>query len=140
MQHSSELMIGLIMVKKEYLLWLQLGIHYFAAFVNREPARRNISLPKANRREDNHYVKVIKKDQPGDGDDWRRSVYSQRQLNQILMPFRLKMSTMTPHSGAARVVQSWRAGRSWFQSDTVLKLLTISGLLELADRLASMLY
>ena len=39
-------------------------ILFFIAFVNREPARRIISLRRANRREVNHYVKAIKEDQP----------------------------------------------------------------------------
>ncbi len=37
-------------------------------FVDREPARRVISLRRANRREVNHYVKAIKEDQPEDAD------------------------------------------------------------------------
>ena len=41
---------------------------YFVAFVDREPARRIISLRRANRREVNHYVKAIKEDQPEDAD------------------------------------------------------------------------
>ncbi len=41
---------------------------YFVAFVDREPARRIISLRRANRREVNHYVKAIKADQPEDAD------------------------------------------------------------------------
>ncbi len=40
----------------------------FVAFVDREPARRIISLRRANRREVNHYVKAIKADQPEDAD------------------------------------------------------------------------
>ena len=36
------------------------------AFVDREPARRIISLRRANRREVCHYVKAIKEDQPED--------------------------------------------------------------------------
>jgi len=40
----------------------------FVAFVDREPARRVISLRRANRREVNHYVKTIKADQPEDAD------------------------------------------------------------------------
>ncbi len=40
----------------------------FIAFVDREPARRVISLRRANRREVNHYVKAIKEDQPEDAD------------------------------------------------------------------------
>lgn len=39
-------------------------ILFFIAFVNREPARRIISLRRANRREVNHYVKAINEDQP----------------------------------------------------------------------------
>ena len=35
----------------------------FVAFVDREPARRIISLRRANRREINHYVKAIEEDQ-----------------------------------------------------------------------------
>jgi uncharacterized DUF497 family protein len=41
---------------------------YFVAFVDREPARRIVSLRRANRREVNHYVKAIKADQPEDAD------------------------------------------------------------------------
>ena len=41
---------------------------YFVAFVDREPARRIISLRRANRREVSHYVKAIKADQPEDAD------------------------------------------------------------------------
>lgn len=41
-------------------------ILFFAAFVDREPARRIISLRRANRREVNHYVKAINEDQPED--------------------------------------------------------------------------
>ena len=41
---------------------------FFVAFVDREPARRIISLRRANRREVNHYVKAIKEDQPEDAD------------------------------------------------------------------------
>ena len=40
----------------------------FIAFVDRDPARRVISLRRANRREVNHYVKAIKEDQPEDAD------------------------------------------------------------------------
>ena len=40
----------------------------FVAFVDREPARRIISLRRANRREVKHYVKAIKEDQPEDAD------------------------------------------------------------------------
>ncbi len=40
----------------------------FVAFVDREPARRIISLRRASRREVNHYVKAIKADQPEDAD------------------------------------------------------------------------
>jgi uncharacterized DUF497 family protein len=40
----------------------------FVAFVDREPARRIISLRRANRREVCHYVKAIKEDQPEDAD------------------------------------------------------------------------
>jgi uncharacterized DUF497 family protein len=43
-------------------------ILFFVAFVDREPARRIISLRRANRREVNHYVKAIKEDQPEDAD------------------------------------------------------------------------
>ena len=43
-------------------------ILYFVAFADREPARRIISLRRANRREVNHYVKAIKADQPEDAD------------------------------------------------------------------------
>jgi len=39
---------------------------FFVAFVDREQARRIISLRRANRREINHYVKAIKEDQPED--------------------------------------------------------------------------
>jgi uncharacterized DUF497 family protein len=41
---------------------------FFVAFVDREPARRIISLRRANRREVNHYVKAIKEDQSEDAD------------------------------------------------------------------------
>jgi uncharacterized DUF497 family protein len=41
---------------------------YFVAFVDREPARRIISLRRANRREVSHYVKAIKEHQPEDAD------------------------------------------------------------------------
>jgi uncharacterized DUF497 family protein len=40
----------------------------FVAFVNRESARRIISLRRANRREVNHYVKAIEEDQFEDPD------------------------------------------------------------------------
>jgi uncharacterized DUF497 family protein len=40
----------------------------FVVFVDREPARRVISLRRANRREVNHYVKAIKEDQSEDAD------------------------------------------------------------------------
>ena len=40
----------------------------FVAFVDRQPARRIISLRRANRREVNHYAKAIKADQPEDAD------------------------------------------------------------------------
>ena len=40
----------------------------FVAFVDREPARRIVSLRRANRREVNHYVKAINEDQPEDAD------------------------------------------------------------------------
>jgi uncharacterized DUF497 family protein len=40
----------------------------FLAFVDREPARRIISLRRANRREVNHYVKAIKEGQSEDAD------------------------------------------------------------------------
>jgi uncharacterized DUF497 family protein len=43
-------------------------ILFFVAFVDREPARRIISLRRANRREVNHYVKAIKEHQPEDAD------------------------------------------------------------------------
>ena len=43
-------------------------ILFFVAFVDREPARRIISLRRANRREVNHYVKAVKEDQPEDAD------------------------------------------------------------------------
>jgi uncharacterized DUF497 family protein len=43
-------------------------ILFFVAFVDRKPARRIISLRRANRREVNHYVKVIEEDQPKDAD------------------------------------------------------------------------
>lgn len=43
-------------------------ILFFVAFVDREPARRIISLRRANRREVRHYVKAIKEDQPEDAD------------------------------------------------------------------------
>ena len=35
---------------------------FFVAFVGREPARRVISLRRANRREVSHYVKALKED------------------------------------------------------------------------------
>ena len=41
---------------------------YFVAFVDREPARRIISLRRVNRREVSHYVKAIKEHQPEDAD------------------------------------------------------------------------
>jgi uncharacterized DUF497 family protein len=41
-------------------------ILFFVAFVDREPARRIISLRRANRREVSHYVKAIKEHQPED--------------------------------------------------------------------------
>ncbi len=41
---------------------------FFVAFVDRDPARRIISLRRANRREVSHYVKAIKEDQPEDAD------------------------------------------------------------------------
>jgi uncharacterized DUF497 family protein len=40
----------------------------FVAFAVREPARRIISLRRANRREVSHYVNAIKEDQPEDAD------------------------------------------------------------------------
>jgi len=40
----------------------------FVAFVDRESARRIISLRRANRREVNHYVKAIEVDQFEDAD------------------------------------------------------------------------
>jgi uncharacterized DUF497 family protein len=40
----------------------------FVAFVDRESARRIISLRRANRREINHYVKAIEEDQFEDAD------------------------------------------------------------------------
>ena len=40
----------------------------FIAFLDREPARRLISLRRANRREVNHYAKEIQEDQPEDAD------------------------------------------------------------------------
>jgi uncharacterized DUF497 family protein len=43
-------------------------ILFFVAFADREPARRIISLRRANRRELNHYVKAIKEGQPEDAD------------------------------------------------------------------------
>ena len=43
-------------------------ILFFVAFVEREPARRIISLRRANRREVNHYVKAIKEGLPEDAD------------------------------------------------------------------------
>ena len=43
-------------------------ILFFVAFVDREKARRIISLRRANRREVSHYVKTIKEDQPEDAD------------------------------------------------------------------------
>ena len=41
---------------------------FFVAFVDRESARRIISLHRANRREVNHYVKATQEDQPEDPD------------------------------------------------------------------------
>ena len=43
-------------------------ILFVVAFVDREKARRIISLRRANRREVSHYVKTIKEDQPEDAD------------------------------------------------------------------------
>jgi uncharacterized protein len=43
-------------------------ILFFVAFVDREPARRIISLRRANRREISHYVKALKEDQPENAD------------------------------------------------------------------------
>jgi len=43
-------------------------ILFFVAFVDREPARRIISLRRAIRREVSHYVKAIKEHQPEDAD------------------------------------------------------------------------
>jgi len=43
-------------------------ILFVVAFVDREKARRVISLRRANRREVSHYVKTIKEDQPEDAD------------------------------------------------------------------------
>jgi hypothetical protein len=43
-------------------------ILFVIAFVDREKARRVISLRRANRREVSHYVKTIKEDQPEDAD------------------------------------------------------------------------
>ena len=43
-------------------------ILFFVAFVDREPARRIISLRRANRREVNHYDRAIQEDQPEDPD------------------------------------------------------------------------
>ena len=39
-------------------------ILFFVAFVDREPARRIISLRRANRREVNHYVKATQENYP----------------------------------------------------------------------------
>jgi uncharacterized protein len=41
---------------------------FFVAFVDREPARRIISLRRANRREVSHYVKATEEDQHEDAD------------------------------------------------------------------------
>lgn len=41
-------------------------ILFFVAFVDRDPFRRIISLRRANRREVNHYVKVIQEGFPDD--------------------------------------------------------------------------
>ena len=41
---------------------------FVVAFVDRDPARRIISLRRANRREVSHYVKAIKEVQPEDAD------------------------------------------------------------------------
>ena len=46
----------------------------FVAFEDREPARRMMSLRRANRREANHDVKAIKEGQPEDADARGRSV------------------------------------------------------------------
>ena len=43
-------------------------ILFFAAFVDREPTRRIISLRRADRREVNHYVKATQEDHPEDPD------------------------------------------------------------------------
>ncbi|MFM7265857.1 MAG: BrnT family toxin, partial [Cyanobium sp.] len=43
-------------------------ILFFVAFVDREPARRIISLRRANRREVSRYVKAIEEDQREDAD------------------------------------------------------------------------
>jgi uncharacterized protein len=43
-------------------------ILFFVAFVDREEARRIISLRRANRREVSHYVKAIEENQPEDAD------------------------------------------------------------------------
>ena len=43
-------------------------ILFFVAFVDREPARRIISLRRANRREVNHYVKATQENYPEDPD------------------------------------------------------------------------
>jgi hypothetical protein len=55
----------------------QVGIgsaNHFVAFVDREPARRFLSLHRVNRRKANHDVKAIKEDQPEDTDARGRSV------------------------------------------------------------------
>jgi uncharacterized DUF497 family protein len=43
-------------------------ILFLVAVVDREPARRMISLRRANRRKVNYYVKAIAKGQPEDAD------------------------------------------------------------------------
>ena len=43
-------------------------ILFFVACVDREPARRIISLRRANRREANHYVKATQENYPEDPD------------------------------------------------------------------------
>ena len=55
----------------------QVGIgsdNHIVAFVAREPAKRMMSLRRANRRKANHDVKAIKEDQPEDTDARGRSV------------------------------------------------------------------
>jgi hypothetical protein len=63
--------MGLISPADQWQQPQQMGIgsdNHFVAFVDREPARRMISLRKANRRKLNYYIKAIKGGQPEDAD------------------------------------------------------------------------